>query len=731
MTYATDVDSYRHRVGFYFKFRGIPTRLSTHDPADWPNWSTSETFLPVVIRDSISGFSESLNRKNSFVDGGSLSWEVMATDAVVSLMARRGGTEDTLSAAVSPSATSWTIVDDNLPTSGVVYCDRETLNITASGAGTRTVTRGYQDSRAVPHAVGAIISTQPRFWFTRRFTLFAVNLETGTETEVFTGTLSETPPFDSGKFSFSGESLINDFLKKPLHTGFREVQSSAPVEVKLGGSIEITCADTTGLLSPGYMRVTGQSGSAIAGGFILGLSPGLSSTAITLSDWSYIAGSPTSLALFEGENVSVEQVTVVTGKPSRVALYTILSVEGDGSNDSEYDSLVGQRADATGSDELFRDLRMGAGIDASDVNIVSFRGIHGDYNIAAWLDEETSLGDFLAQEVLFRSGGYVYTTPAGVLSHKQYTSNTVRSGLDSYTYADLLSSNVASVDDETGGLARVVFECNYRPTTREYLRKVELVFRDENALYGDVGESLSLQSKSINVGGTLSGIAATHLFSAPMSLLELESSFDRQRARQSWAGRRRSFRLPWKHHNTFLIGYRFSFTDPRDVDHEGGTGVSGRYYEVTGRNVDVMNGELSVDVDEVPRGWAIAPSAFISSWDGGTLTATLDTSTDLHDSSPGLDFAKDWSVKVYDASADFGAVDTVGIASVTSSTITFTSTPSLSGGAGPAAGDLIVLSESDDTGETNDVGADVEDFAFAADSGYTVGTSSKAGPRWS
>lgn len=729
MTYADDTAADFHRVGFYIRFRGIPTRISTHDPANHANWNPSETFAATLVGDSLSGFRETLARESSVVEQGGFTFEVMATDAMVSLFRRRGGTEDLLNGSVTAGGTTLTVVDNLAPTSGVAYLDRETVNITGFSGSDRTVTRGYEDSVAVPHATGAVLSDVPRFWYTRRFTVFAVYLDTGTETELYTGSLDKSPEFRDGRFSFSGIGVINSYLMRPLHTGFRPVESSGPAVVD-GNALDIPFDSTSGLLSPGYYRISGSSGEVIAGGFQLGLTPTVTATEVSIPAVSYVSGTVPSLLDLAGDKLTLEQVTVPVGTPGEIAQQVMVSVEGDQTN-GYWDWLVGERADVSGSDELHRDLRMGAGIPAADIDTATFNTIVTDYEVATWLDEEITLGEFLTSEVLFRAGGYVYVTPAGVLTFKEYTSNAIRAGLTAYTTADVLTSSVLATDDETGGIGRVVFQCNYRPSTREFLRSIELVFRDDRALYGDVGASLSKRSKSINVAASGEGIEMPWLFTTSTDLTEIESTFDRQRARQSWAGRRMALRLPWRLHNTFTVGYRFSWSDDRMIDHEGGSSVSGRYYEVTGRTLDMGTGEVAVECDEVPSGTLLCPSAFVSSWDGGTITATLDTSTDLHDSAPGSDFAQTWMATFYDASVNFTVSDTVVVKSVTSSTIEFNSAPSLSGGAGPAAGDLIVLAQSDDTTYTNDVSADVEDFAFAADASYTVGASSNTGPRWS
>lgn len=732
MTYATDTAADFHRVGFYIKFRGIPTRISTHDPANYANWSPSETFAATLDGDSLSGFDETLARSSGVVEQGGFSFEVLATDAMVSLFRKRGGTEDQLNGAVSDGATTFTVLDNLAPITGAAYIDRETVNITGDSGSDRTVTRGYEDSVAVPHATGAILSTAPRFWYTRRFTVFAVYLDTGTETELYTGTLDSSPSFRDGRFIFSGTGIINDYLMRPLHTGFLPIEASGPATVS-GENLSIPFDSTSGLLSPGFFRISGSNGDAIAGGYRLVAQPTVTATAVTLTDSaSYVSGSVASLLDFEGDTLTLEQIDLPTGSLGDVAQQVLVSIEGDGTSGNGYwDLLAGERADVSGSDELHRDLRMGAGIPASDVDQATFNIIHSDQSVTAWLDEEITLGDFLTQEILPRAGGYVYVTPAGVLTFKEYTSNGVRAGLTSYDTTDNLTSSVVTSDDETGGIARVTFQCNYRPSTREYLRTVELVFRDDRALYGDAGASLSVSSKSINVAGSSEGIGRLDLFSASMDLTMLEVAFDRQRARQSWAGRRMALRLPWRLHNTFTVGYRFSWTDSRMIDHEGGSSVSGRYYEVTGRTVDLGTGEVSVDCDEVPSGTLLAPSGFVASWDGGTSTITLDTSTDLHDSNPGADFGNSWQVTIYDASDNYQTSDTVGITVLSNSTMALDATPSLSGGAAPAANDLVVLSQSDDVTKYNDVSADVEDFAFAADASYQVGASNNTGPRWS
>ena len=117
----------------------------------------------------------------------------------------------------------------------------------------------------------------------------------------------------------------------------------------------------------------------------------------------------------------------------------------------------------------------------------------------------------------------------------------------------------------------------------------------------------------------------------------------------------------------------------------------------------------------------------------GSGQITLSTPVELADNtSPAQDFIEGCFIRVYDASATppFSSSERLEVSGVVGSVgLKLAGTPSTT----PAAGDLVVLDISGDVNDTNDIGADVEDFAFGADDEYVIGQGTsyeRAGTRW-
>lgn len=737
MAYADDVNQRTHRVGYYVRFVGIPTRLSTHNPDNWPNWSPSETFHASIIKDSITGGDESLDREAGFVEQGALSFRVMDTDTVRSLLRIRGGTNDYLATAVDDND-NLTLASGGAWSGGLpatLYLDRETVTLTAhTGAGTHTTTRGAEASVATYHQAGTRISTVPVHWYTREATVYAVNLDTGTEAAIFTGTLSASPSFNDGAWDLQLVGVINDYLKRPLCTGWQE-QESISATYTAAGNIQFEVSNALNFSGKdlAYVRIEADGRAGIYGGQAgdVTISTATNPHTVTVLGTSYKAGDLYPWEM-DAASCTLREIGVVYGRAGHVALQAMLSDLGDGSVDSNYDILAGRQFSATSSVD-FLTKRMGAAIPAARVDIDSFQQMPDGHQLQIWLDEEVELGSFLTDEVLRRSGGYVYSTAAGVLTFRLYEPAVPTGSLTVYDRGDFLESNVTTIDDETGHIARALLECNYHPVTRTYAKKVEIVFLDDGPVYGARGASASWRSKAVWVGSLPTDDLA-QVVSDPMDVLDIETTFDRQRARQVKGGRRSAVLVPWQFHSTLTVGTRLKLSHTYMPDHEGGQGVTGRVYEVTGRSLDWGAGFVKLELDEVPAGWLLAPAAAVASWDSGTTTITLSTSGalgELADNAfPGLDFMDGGKIRVYDASANFTSSSTATITSTSSTTLKIgTLTPPLT----PAAGDLVVLEDSANTGNTNDIGADVQDFAFGADSSYLVGTGTayeRTGPEW-
>jgi hypothetical protein len=127
----------------------------------------------------------------------------------------------------------------------------------------------------------------------------------------------------------------------------------------------------------------------------------------------------------------------------------------------------------------------------------------------------------------------------------------------------------------------------------------------------------------------------------------------------------------------------------------------------------------------------IAPSARIASVSGAGANPTLTLTASIYDDdgNPANDFPIGCTIEIRDATDDYLTTTTLVVASRPSGTqLATTGTPGFT----LATRDLVEMRISGDTGNVNDVSADVEDFGFAADSGLLIdsGADERSGPRW-
>lgn len=731
MTYETDVEGQRaHWQGYYVRFEGIATRVSTDNPDHWDNWNPSETMLPIIKRESISGGKSSLDKTHGFVEQGAVSFVCIAAgdrrQAADELFRKRlgsGDAEDTLNGAVGATTTTFTLDDNALPTSGNVYIDRETVTITGHSGSNRTVLRGAEGSIAEPHADGARISTVPTHWYTRRAFLVAVNLLTGTERTVWSGTLADAPDFSDGVYSFELVGLMNEWMKRPIATGWKAVQCPA-VREDSSGNLVFRVPDAREFQTGGFLRVEVGDRVAIYGhpytSGAIALDTASNPNTVTV-DPRFFRKGDLEVQEIVNQPATIQQVHSVNGSLSEVAKQVVLSMQGDSFNGS-WDVLPGRSSDTSGASALFVRRRMGAGIPQAFVDVNSFDLIASDKLVSIWLDEPMALGDFITRELAPRAGGYFTTTDAGLLTFIPYHPEGIRSLAPSKTVDGVLVSTIATKDAERSRIARAEVECNYDPITRRYLRKVDVVFNEDTAIYGDRSRFVAYRSKGVWIGELP---ARGDFISEPIDVTALEVESDRQRMREVEAGRVAAYRLPWSEHIDAVEGYRFKMTDDAVPAGDGTRGITNRVYEVTGREPDFEAGLVSVDCEEIPRGHVLGFSAVVLSWDGSSKLTLSDT--DLGDSSnAGEDAAADWEAYIYHESTGYSTREAVVIDSVSGDVVSLTGAPSTT----PGVLDLLIVKQSLDTGNQNAAGVDVEDIAFGADSSYTVGSTSEPGPKW-
>ena len=727
MAYADDLDSDYHRRAFYVAFAGIERRFATHDLTG----VVSGTFSVGLMAESIAGGDRTLDMQYGIVSDAGLSFNITdGTDARATFR-RRGGTETTLAAALTSSATDVFLPSDIYDDGATIYVGSETIVLGAhTGAGEYNgCTRGAYNSTATAHAVGEVVSDVPRKWYTRRVTLYEVMLDTGTEAAVWYGSLNESPSWAPGLRMFSATSRMDEWLTRPICTGFKDYQvdTSTLEFYEVGGEgVRIVFADPTEELefavaaNGAWLRVD------IDGliGFFFFESSDLTSTGLTLTLDAQlpvnngIFATAFSLTQFQNASeISVRQVELVNGPLSAQALAVIRSRVG---NDS-FDVLPGRDSNAAGTSlSTFFRKRMGAGIPSGEVNVSSWQDING--GATTELDPlfaEERLGSYL-ERLLWRTGGYAYQDSSGRLAWKKYDGVAVRGAVMAYdAESEILLGDLTATDDEADAPGTASVKGSYSLADEEYKRSIDIAWFDDADLYGDRDGGYKYESRSAKIGVGSEGWTV------------LEQSLDRMRARRLYAGRRTSYRFEWRHRLSILPGTRVQITDTRLDDSEGGVGISGRYYEVIRYTPDFVRGFITVELDEVYQSSVIAPSARIASVSGAGANPTLTLTASIYDDdgNPANDFPIGCTIEIRDASDNHLTVTTLVVASRPSGTqLATTGTP----GFALAANDLVEMKISADVGAVNDVSADVEDFAFAADSGLLIdsGADERDGPRW-
>lgn len=715
MTYESDIAKRRHRVGYYVAFDGIPTKLATHDFAAL---GLEGTFLP-VLKGAPRGGPQKLDRRRGLVLPDGFSVEAIATHQVHQLLRRRGGEEAPLAAALAATDTDVELArSDALAEGTVLHLDRETIvlgpydpNLETYGVYTGC-TRGAHGSQATPHRAGAILSTVPRYWRGRRAVLYAVNLETGSSKAVRAGRLSRSPRFRNGTYELTFTDLQRE-LARPINGGWTPERMEHRT---VGPDGEIVCVvrdarafvdDTP--LGAQFVKVSYDDGFDVwhlpAGAV------DLVDNTVTLYPVSFRYSTHGTSRLLEAEgDVDLQQVLYLTGDPATLALMLMLSTEGQFDN-GPYDLLPGRLAE-TGVPPR----RQGAGIPQEWVDVASWEAAAGGPQIVLFSDEQEVLLDLLVGEVLWHLGGKLVINGEGQIAFLPNRPAVPSSTLTVIDGSNRLVSDVEGDDDESEILSLAVIDCNWDPSERQYKRKVSVHFEDVAPIYGEDLASISIRSRTTWVGAA----SPSPLVSAPYGdETALTVAFDRYASRTRNGLRRTTIALPWDRHLDAIPGWVFKLTHAQLPDGEGGVGVTERQLEVVSASPDYATGRVAIEAEEMPPGWLVAPVVIAD--DVVTLSATRWivwaplTPSDLWDEDPELDFAVGFPVRVYDASASppFSA--------------SFVAVVEQTGGGGlivetdspppfqPAAGDLVVLENGPNTGETNAAGADVQDHLFLAD----------------
>lgn len=726
MAYIDDITTKdNHRIGYYVRFDGVTSpRLSTH--------SEIAGTLPVLIGVP-QGSGVSLDRQRSLIMPGGFSCEVASTPETDVLFARNGGTESTLETAVNFTQSTVRLAEGTPYAPGTaVYCEKETIVLGLIVAGTYTGCVRGGTSETQEHAAGAIVSDRPRYWLGRRAQLYAVDLDTGNAAPVRTGMLSASPTYSNGTYQLQFVDMQRE-LNRKVYTGFQ------PQKCTIVGPSTINQDDNQFTLSVGrieefvtggnsFVKVSFNDSFAVfeikkeqvntadsevtivirspSGNFLVGYGGAVDSEESALAEF-FGTIDP------QGSNseLSIQTVGFVRGSPAIIALQIMTSRLGDSVN-GFYDVLRGVPVapGAPGTADRVPK-RIGAGLPAAWVDDAAFFDVAEGPTTTILIDEPTSLIDFLEHEIAWLIGGYIYVNGSGQLSFKRYLPAVPAASIDSYTESDVVQQARSVTGDESEIIGSGIIECDYDFATHEYMRKIEVQWQTTYQTYGENRAQLEFSSKALRTADSRTN---TNLGNSTVSELQLVTMLDRIYARTRNGVDKIAISVPWRWSSTFVPGYVFKYTDTK-LPVGGVRGFTEQQFEVVGVNPNYEAGRVEITAEAQPRGWLVAPSCYVDSY--AALTVTIDTTGDealIFDSDPGLDFIENCKVIIYQAAAvpSFSTKGTGVISATTSNTITFAAPPTVV----PAAGDLIVLDASVNTGNVNTTGADVEDHLFCADS---------------
>ena len=370
---------------------------------------------------------------------------------------------------------------------------------------------------------------------------------------------------------------------------------------------------------------------------------------------------------------------------------------------------------------------MGASIPATYVDVNAWSACIGVAQRATFvLDEQMHAIDFIAREIAWRLGGFVHADADGALSFRRYLPATVDATLPVYDESDLASPDIQFSDDEEEVIAGVVVEGNYDYGAREYRRRTEIVFPETQDVYGEERDLHRISSRSLRIGTQ----SADPLASPALGESDIAVAMLRTYARTYLGLRRIRIAIKWQWHLRFYVGYRFKLTLASIPDGLGGTGVSEVICEVVSSNGATDVGHVVIECDVVPTGKIIAPRMQVSSTASNTVY--LNGRTDLQPEPNTLaQFPVGATVRFYDASASppFSTVEEqIVVANPAMGEIEVDALPS---SFTLAAGDHCALVYgSGNTGNTNDLGADVDDHAILANANDEVDGDRDNAGRW-
>jgi hypothetical protein len=721
-------NSHGHRPRLYFTIQGIPD-VFQEDRVDVPDVLEDDARPRRKLVTKITQSPTNLDMARRLVVGGTLTLELMDDDA------------ETLLSLFTPRRYRSTFVRADCDLGDTAIAVKSTVAFAADGhayIGAETVkinTLDPNDFTSVDRAQfgsieqrhfgttvdGADVFTSPPSWKGRRVYLTSYfKNDDGTTTadlarEEGVFVIEKAPKHvGDGKWEIQCSELSDEFYKRKIGSGLREVQLEVPTQIT---------SDAPNVLDL-------EVGNAAASQFVVGdqatqvllrddadqalcfylTDDGSSSIEMSMdpqqaTNYDGVGGGAGILWGPFHPIKSARHVAILTDSGASIALMVLTSRTGDQTNGA-FDRLPGlERAELNGDS-----WRMGAGILETEIDTGAFIAL-GDGGGALWsyvIDGEATVADFLF-EFCLHYNCVAYVTRAGKLSVRAIASSTNDATVTVGESMMLGTARVSTEYDEDVIKPRVSINCNYDPITSEFAGTINLLDGKLSDRYPGEGDSLLLSSKTIVVEGyplgklrTAAGFQA--ITRPPMTLTALQSLL---RPIMVTQGRGRAFVSSRYLLDVMQVelGDLINLSAPTP-NFEGG------YVDQLARVVglgpfwDEACAEATFELLDKP--YVIAPAGVCVS--AAAEVITLETGTIEADdpATPGRMFADDSAVILFDVST--GTIEDHVVASHTDTTVSLVSAP----GFVVAAGDLLLPGRQGDADSSlvNDDGFDALDFIY-------------------
>lgn len=604
-----------------------------------------------------------------------------------------------------------------------IYVGAESIKIgtVASGTSLTGCTRGYLGTTAVP-LFGDASDGDPVYryvpsWEGRRAWLYAWTVDQGValSQQILSTLIIDEPPRYAGAYEWSIRcaGVMQEYMERAVGVGLRQANVNGTATIA-ASSITLPVDDATAFAvatTPAYVVLSTGVARELLSVDTIG-----QTITISRERFQQRFGVPSPIRA-----ESVRQMGVVSGATAYPLLWTLLSKYGTGSG---LDVFSG-RAPAN---EFDFGWRLGAGLDAADVDTASFIArTTAPHTII--IDEEKPVGDILLEWCLLSSSAVVVTSD-GVLTaisinHPRSTTSVI------IGKANLVpDSGIDVVANESVITPLATFECDYSPVSKETRATVNLIDVDTLKRYPrsprrreialpSIGSEDAARLVRNDTWASPSTLPIGDIQNLAYDIVGREGPLSRIEVSVTVTLDLLSLRLGDV--TQFGSGLPDGFNAPNMA---GGT-ISGMYARVISRRPDYDRGVVGLTLQLLEPLVHVCPAAVIASAVGAVLTLST-TGPEVRSTSPGNDFGIGLYVRVYDVSA--GLYETIEITNVSTTTITLASAPTFVIQAGI---DYVAVDHTLSPNTSTVSGYALSEMAPLADaSGTVVGTGQTFNPRW-